>query len=201
LQKEYYLPCGNILDVMTSPRLANHFLIAMPKLADPNFFQTVTLVCEHNEEGALGIVINRPTDLRLSELFDHLGLTAATSEIADVTVYAGGPVQMDRGFVLHQPLGRWETTLKVSNEIGLTTSRDILAAIATGEGPEKSLITLGYAGWGPGQLEHEIASNAWLTVSNDASIVFDIPADKRWQSAATKLGIDLNLLAGDAGHA
>ena len=124
---------------MTSPLFANHFLIAMPKLADPNFFQTVTLVCEHNEEGALGIVINRPTDLRLSELFDHLGLTAATTEIADLTVYAGGPVQMDRGFVLHQPLGHWETTLEVNNEIGLTTSRDILAAIATGEGPEKSL--------------------------------------------------------------
>ena len=108
---------------------------------------------------------------------------------------------MDRGFVLHQPLGHWETTLKVNNEIGLTTSRDILAAIATGEGPRKNLITLGYAGWGPGQLEQEIASNAWLTVLNDSSIVFDMPADKRWRSAATKLGIDLNLLAGDAGHA
>jgi putative transcriptional regulator len=186
---------------MKYARFTNQFLIAMPSLADPNFSQTVTLICEHNDEGALGIVINRPLELRLSELFEHLEMTTTTPFPANMAVYAGGPVQMDHGFVLHQPLGHWESTLRVQEEIGLTTSRDILSAIAAGDGPEKSLVTLGYAGWGPGQLEQEISNNAWLTVPYDIDIVFDVPADKRWQAAASKLGIDLNLLAGDAGHA
>ena len=189
---------------MSYPKLTNHFLIAMPKLADPNFSHTVTLICDHNNEGALGIVINRPLQLQLSELFEHLGMTASTPDIATSRVYAGGPVQMDHGFVLHKPIGHWESTLRVQDQVGLTTSRDILSAIANGEGPDKSLITLGYAGWGPGQLEQEISNNAWLTVPNDGEddeIVFEVPVDKRWQAAASKLGIDLNLLAGDAGHA
>ena len=186
---------------MSSANFTNHFLIAMPSLADPNFSQTVTLICEHNSEGALGIVINRPMNLQLQEVLKHLGMSAATTEIEVIPIFAGGPVHMDHGFVLHEPLGQWEATLKVNNQIGLTTSRDILAAIAAGKGPNKTLVTLGYAGWGPGQLEHEIADNAWLTVTHDAEIVFDIPVEKRWQAAATKLGIDLNLLAGDAGHA
>ncbi len=173
----------------------------MPKLADPNFSQTVTLICEHNAEGALGIVINRPTDLRLRELLSHLGLTTSAETIGNELIYAGGPVQLDHGFVLHQPLGQWEATLSINEHLGLTTSRDILAAIAAGKGPKKSLVTLGYAGWGPGQLEQEIADNAWLTVPHDLNIVFDLPAERRWHTAATKLGIDLNLLAGDAGHA
>lgn len=173
----------------------------MPKLADPNFSHTVTLICDHNAEGALGIVINRPLQLQLSELFKHLGMTASTADIASCPVYAGGPVQMDHGFVLHKPVGRWESTLPVQDQIGLTTSRDILAAIASGNGPDKSLVSLGYAGWGPGQLEREITKNAWLTVPNDDEIVFDVPVDKRWHAAASKLGIDLNLLASDAGHA
>jgi len=186
---------------MSYSRFTDHFLIAMPSLADPNFSQTVTLICDHNDEGALGIVINRPLELSLSELFEHLEMTTTIPLPVNAAVYAGGPVQMDHGFVLHHPLGQWESTLRIQEQLGLTTSRDILSAIASGDGPEKSLVTLGYAGWGPGQLEQEISNNAWLTVPNDIKIVFDVPANKRWQAAASKLGIDLNLLAGVAGHA
>jgi len=186
---------------MDSTRFTNHFLIAMPNLADPNFAQTVTLVCEHNDQGALGIVINRPTDLTLTDLVEHLEIQQGTSLLEEVTVYSGGPVQMDHGFVLHQPLGHWESTLALDTDLGLTTSRDIIAATASGNGPERQLIALGYAGWAPGQLEREIADNAWLTVPNDPDIVFLLPSDERWRAAAGKLGVDLNLIDGSAGHA
>jgi putative transcriptional regulator len=186
---------------MATARFTNQLLIAMPSLADPNFSRTVTLICEHNEHGALGVVVNRPTEVRLSELLDHLELTAANLDVASAPVYAGGPVQLDRGFILHTPLGTWESTLKISAELGLTTSLDILAAVAAGHGPKHSLIALGYAGWGAGQLEQEIADNAWLTVPNDSKILFELPVEHRWQAAAEKLGVDLNLMAGDAGHA
>lgn len=182
-------------------RLTNQFLIAMPSLKDPNFHQTVSLICEHNEHGALGIVINRPLDLRLGELFEHLHISVAAADVANRPVLAGGPVQVDHGFVLHQPVGHWESTLQVTEDVGLTTSRDILEATATGEGPTKSLVALGYAGWAPGQLEQEIADNAWLTVPNEVEIVFDLPYDSRWQAAAQKLGVDLALISGNAGHA
>ncbi len=181
--------------------LANHFLIAMPALADPNFFHTVTYICEHNAEGALGLVINRPSELQLEDIFAHMELKAADSQIASRTVYAGGPVQPDRGFVLHEPLGQWEATMQVSEHIGITASRDILAAVAKGTGPVHSLVALGYAGWGAGQLEQEIADNAWLSGPADARIVFETPDEERWQAAARLLGVDLNLLSGDAGHA
>lgn len=184
---------------MIAANFTNHFLIAMPTLADPNFSQTVTLICEHNKEGALGIVVNRPLNLHLHDLFKHLGINTVVTEVTPV--FSGGPVHIEHGFVLHTPLGLWESTLKVNHHLGLTTSRDILAAIAAGNGPQKSLVSLGYAGWGPGQLEDEIADNAWLTVPQDAEILFDLPAEQRWKAAATKLGIDLNLLAGEAGHA
>ena len=187
---------------MTSVHLTNQFLIAMPNLEDPNFSQTVTLICEHNESGALGIVINRPMQLRLGELFEHLQLDLKTKALAEQIVYAGGPVQVDHGFVLHQPLGSWESTLPINATLGLTTSHDVLVATAEGNGPGKSLIALGYAGWAAGQLEQELADNAWLTVANDESgILFDLPSEQRWQAAASKLGIDLNLLSGNAGHA
>ncbi len=186
---------------MSAARFTNELLIAMPNLADPNFSQTVTLICEHNENGALGIVINRPLELRLGELFEHLQLKTAGDDIADATVYSGGPVQMDHGFVLHQPVGTWEATIQINDNLGLTTSRDILTAAAIGQGPQKCLVALGYAGWAAGQLEQEMANNAWLTVPSDNEIVFDLPVDQRWQAAAKKLGVDLNLLAGHAGHA
>jgi putative transcriptional regulator len=186
---------------MTTARFTNQLLIAMPSLADPNFSRTVTLICEHNEHGALGVVINRPTEVRLSDLLDHLEITTEDLDIAGAPVYAGGPVQLERGFILHTPVGKWESTLKINPELGLTTSLDILAAVAAGEGPRRSLIALGYAGWGAGQLEQEIADNAWLTVPNDSKILFELPVEHRWQAAAKKLGVDLTLIAGDAGHA
>jgi putative transcriptional regulator len=181
--------------------LGNHFLIAMPGLADPNFFHTVTYLCEHNPEGALGIVINRPLSLNLREILQHMDLEPVSEVIGDQPIYLGGPVQPERGFVLHRPLGDWEATLKVSDDIGVTSSRDILMAIATGQGPRHSLIALGYAGWGAGQLEREIAANAWLAGPADERIVFDLPHEQRWEAAAAKLGVDLNLLTGEAGHA
>jgi len=186
---------------MTAAHFTNHLLVAMPSLADPNFSRTVTLICEHNEQGALGVVINRPTDVPLRQLLEHLDLVPANENVADTSVYAGGPVQLDRGFILHAPLGTWESTLAIGAELGLTSSLDILAAIAAGEGPEQSLIALGYAGWGAGQLEQEIADNAWLTVPSDANILFKLPVEQRWQAAARKLGVDLSLIAGRAGHA
>lgn len=186
---------------MTMAHFTNHLLVAMPSLADSNFSRTVTLICEHNEQGALGVVVNRPTDVPLRKLLEHLDLVSANENVADTTVYAGGPVQLDRGFILHAPPGAWESTLKIDAELGLTSSLDILAAIAAGEGPEQSLIALGYAGWDAGQLEQEIADNAWLTVPSDADILFELPAEQRWQAAARKLGVDLSLIAGHAGHA
>ncbi|MHB8472944.1 MAG: YqgE/AlgH family protein [Gammaproteobacteria bacterium] len=185
----------------TAAFLTNHFLIAMPGLADPNFYHTVTYICEHNSHGALGIVINRPLDTRLGNILDHLEIQTATAAIAQQAVYLGGPVQPERGFVLHRPLGDWDATLKISDAIGVSSSRDILGAIAAGRGPERALIALGYAGWGAGQLEQEMAQNAWLSGPADERILFDTPVAQRWSAAAQLLGVDLNLISGDAGHA
>ena len=181
--------------------LSNHFLIAMPGLDDPNFYHTTTYICEHDENGALGVVINRPLDMQLGEILQHMNIEASNKEISSRQVYRGGPVQNDRGFVLHEPSGDWEATLKVTDSIGITSSRDILQAIAAGKGPENAIVTLGYAGWGAGQLESELAANTWLSGPASSKIVFEIPSDERWQAAATLLGVDLNLLSGDAGHA
>lgn len=186
---------------MDAPDLTNHFLIAMPSLADPNFSRTVTYLCEHTAEGALGIVINRPTDIRLGELLNHLELPSPPEEVARRPVFLGGPVQRDRGFVLHRPLGRWESSLKIADDIALTTSKDILAAIARAEGPQDYLIALGYAGWGPGQLEAELAENSWLTVPAASSILFDLPLAQRWHGAANLLGVDMTHLTDYSGRA
>jgi putative transcriptional regulator len=185
----------------TFDSLSNHFLIAMPALSDPNFHHTATYICEHNDEGALGLVINRPTDLQLGEILEHMGIEATAGDISGQPVCLGGPVQNDRGFVLHQPVGDWEATLKVTELTGITSSRDILEAIARGEGPEKTFITLGYAGWGAGQLEQELAANAWLSGPADSRIVFDTPYEQRWEAAAGLIGVDIKLLSGEAGHA
>ncbi len=187
---------------MTEPlNLTNHFLLAMPQLEDLNFASSITLICEHNEEGALGIVINRPTDFTLGELLQQLDLIEDADRYHDIPVYSGGPVQVEHGFVLHKPAGNWQHSLRVNDDLSLTTSRDILEAIAHDEGPEKMLIALGYAGWGAGQLEEELAQNAWLTTHASDDILFELPAEQRWQTAATRMGIDLSLLSGDAGHA
>lgn len=184
-----------------SPYLTNQFLIAMPGLEDPNFFHSVTYICEHNEEGALGLVINRPLDMQLAEILRHVHLEHAKPEAQQIPVHLGGPVQQDRGFVLHEPLGDWDATLKVTDRIGITSSVDILEAIANNHGPERTLIALGYAGWGAGQLEREIAENAWLSGPADSEILFNTPDEQRWRAAAASLGVDLDLLSGEAGHA
>lgn len=181
--------------------LSNHFLIAMPNLADPNFSRTVTLICEHSDEGAMGLTINRQLDLTLEDILEQIDIEIVESTDTSVAVYQGGPVQHNRGFVLHEPLGNWESTMPISETLGLSTSRDILQAVAKGEGPGHYLLTLGYAGWGPGQLEHEMAENAWLSGPADNQIIFDTATEMRWGAAAQKLGVDMSKLSDQTGHA
>jgi putative transcriptional regulator len=181
--------------------LRNHLLIAMPGMADPNFSSTVTLICEHGDAGALGIVINKPLLLTLGDVFKELGLKDADSSVVATVVVDGGPVETDRGFVLHGPGHSYENSIEVSDDIHLTFSRDILDAIAAGDGPENSLVALGYAGWGAGQLEDEMLANSWLNVAATPDIVFELPFDQRWTAAARTLGIDINQIVPDAGHA
>jgi putative transcriptional regulator len=176
-------------------------------MADPYFAKTLTYVCEHNDQGALGIVVNRPIDMTLQALFERLSLKLRDRAHADAPIYFGGPVQTDRGFVLHLPAGDWQSTLKVNagvesrDIIGLTTSKDILEAVGRGEGPAKMMVSLGYAGWSAGQLEHEITQNAWLTVQAKDAIIFDLPAEERLLAALELLGLDYARLADQAGHA
>ncbi len=185
--------------------LVNQFLIAMPNLADPNFHQTVTYVCAHNREGAMGLVINRPLDIVLGDVLSQLDMDAANEEIGNSLVYRGGPVQTERGFVLHRPGDKWESSIQISDDVEVTASRDILRAIAKNEGPPQSLVALGYAGWGEGQLERELIENVWLNIpcsqADQADLIFDIPAENRWQSAAGLIGVDMNQLSIDVGHA
>lgn len=181
--------------------LTNHFLIAMPQLEDPNFHHTASYVCEHNDEGAMGLIINRPMDLMMDEVLDHMEIPVEDDELAHTPVYFGGPVQQERGFVLHTPGGDWEATLQISDDVALTTSRDIMEEIAQGKGPEHFLIALGYAGWGAGQLEQEIVENTWLHGPANTHILFELPSEERWSAAAAAIGVDLNLLSSDAGHA
>lgn len=181
--------------------LTHHFLIAMPGMADPHFSKTLTYVCEHNDQGALGVVVNRPIDMTLRALFDRLSMEMADCRFADAPVYYGGPVQTDRGFVLHEPAGSWQSSLRIRDAIGLTTSKDVLQAVGRGEGPEKLMVTLGYSGWSAGQLEHEIGQNAWLTVEAQDAIIFDLPAEERLAAAMELLGVDYARLSDSAGHA
>ncbi len=182
--------------------LSNHFLLAMPNMADPNFSGAVVLIAEHSDRGALGLVLNKPTTMTLGALLQRIDLAAEAAAVEDRTpVFYGGPVQTDRGFVLHQPRGQWSSTVEISPEIALTTSKDVLEAVAEGRGPERLLVTLGYAGWGPGQLEAEISQNAWLTVKADPALLFDTPAEERFIQAYQMLGIDPALLSPAAGHA
>src|SRR5664279_4901188 len=174
--------------------LTNQFIIAMPNLADPNFFHTVAYLCQHNEDGALGFVINRSTDMKLGEIFKQMGIDATSPTASDMPVFAGGPVQQERGFVVHTSGGDWSATLAVSETISLTTSRDVLEAIAAGEGPEQYLVALGYAGWGTGQLEKEILDNSWLNTPCSKQVLFDTPVNLRWSAAADQIGIDINQL-------
>ena len=179
----------------------NQLLIAMPGMEDPNFSASVTLICEHNSDGALGIIINRPMDLSLGGLFDQLDLNDIDSSIAATPVMDGGPVAMERGFVLHSPCDTFDHSITVSEDIQLTLSRDVLESMAAGSGPDSSLIALGYAGWEAGQLEVEMLANTWLSVPASPDIIFKVPYEQRWRAAAGVLGIDISQLSPDAGHA
>src|SRR3954447_7038886 len=181
--------------------LSNHLLIAMPQLADPNFSQTVSLICEHGDKGALGIVLNRPLSMTLSEVFEQMRIEPTDRRAANLPVLRGGPVHQDRGFVLHRPGGEWDSTHKISESIQVTTSRDVLAAMATGTGPEKAFIALGYAGWEAGQLEKEMLDNSWLSVPADESVIFDLPYEERWLASLRLLGVEAGQLTSFSGHA
>jgi putative transcriptional regulator len=184
---------------------ANHFLIAMPSMLDPVFGGSVVYLCEHNDEGALGIIINKPTDMTMDILFERIDLELEIapdlSRFDGEPVMFGGPVQVERGFVLHSNCEPFSSMMKVTDEIALTTSKDVLEAVASGHGPQRLLVTLGCAGWSAGQLEDEIARNGWLTVRADASIIFDLPIEERFAAAMKLLGFDPMMLAGEAGHA
>lgn len=185
---------------MHTINLTSHFLIAMPAMSDPNFSRTLTFICEHNERGALGIVVNRPIDVTLDALFRQVEIPLDDAVLATQPVFFGGPVQFDHGFVLHRPLGTWKSTLPVG-EIGLTTSRDILEAMAGGSGPRDQLVALGYAGWAPGQLEDEIKRNGWLTLRADTDLIFHVPPEARYDAAMHALGVNAVNLSEEAGHA
>ncbi len=180
--------------------LRNHFLIAMPSLNESIFSHTITYICDHSEDGAMGLVINQPLGIDMSEIYQQLDCSEG-SHHATQAVLSGGPVQPERGFILHSPEQQWESSLAVSRDIMLTASRDIIDAISRNQGPQKFLMALGYAGWGAGQLEEEITSNSWLTIPAEPHIVFDTPIEQRWAAASKSLGIDLNLISGTAGHA
>jgi putative transcriptional regulator len=186
---------------MTQDFLVNQFLVAMPSLNDPNFHQSVVYICEHNAQSALGIVVNKPTDMVLNDIFKQLAMTSVDQNIGQQPVFQGGPVQTERGFVIHEPPGHWESTLILDEQLGVTSSRDVLASMANGRGPQKIFVALGYAGWGAGQLEVELANNSWLSLPADRSIIFETPVEQRWQAAAQLIGVDLSLITGDAGHA
>lgn len=190
---------------MNSTDLTGHFIIAMPGLLDENFDHTVTYICEHDENGSFGIIINRETDITVNEIISQMETekndSRKQSTVKPQSVYLGGPVQQGRGFILHKPLGNWSSTLRINDNMALTTSRDILEAIARNEGPKQSMIALGYAGWGAGQLEQELATNTWLSCPAEEQIIFNTPVSKRWQAAADLLGVDLQLLSNESGRA
>ncbi len=181
--------------------LQNHFLIAMPALADFNFSHAVVYVCAHNEEGAMGIMVNRPLmDLKLGEVLAQLDIESDKSDLVNRTVYLGGPIQTERGFIIHPAGETWQSTLITGAGLSVTSSQDILMALVEGQGPQEFLVALGYAGWGAGQLEEEVANNFWLTVPADPRILFETAYQNRWEQAVTSLGIDISNLSSDTGH-
>ena len=185
--------------------LTNQFLIAMPGMADDTFAGSVVYLCEHTENGALGLVINKPIDITVKNLFERVELQLESDELAGQPVFFGGPVQTERGFVLHEKLGGdespYSSTLSMPGGLEMTTSKDVLEALAHGAGPKRLLITLGYSGWGAGQLEEEISRNGWLNVEAAPEIIFDTPIEQRYDRALSLLGIDPRMLSQEAGHA
>ena len=181
--------------------LQDHFLIAMPAMEDPNFSATVTYLCKHDSHGALGVIINRPSETTLGEVLTQLALRAGDGVRTAQPVLRGGPVEPERGFVLHRSANKYDATLDPGGEIRVTLSTDILGAVARGEGPEPMVVALGYAGWDRGQLEAELLANAWLTVAADPALIFDTPFEQRWSAAVGLLGVDVHQITSYAGHA
>lgn len=186
---------------MSTFDLTDHFLIAMPAMQEGFFAGTLTYICEHDENGALGLVVNRPISLTLAEMFEQIKIPLHQPSLGNMPVHVGGPVQIERGFVLHGDRQDWQSTLRINDRLALTTSKDILEALGEGRGPEDLLITLGYSGWEPGQLEHEINENIWLTVPANQHILFHLPAEERLGAAMALLGVNYSMLVEDAGHA
>lgn len=181
--------------------LTDQFLIASPGLQDPNFTRGVTLICQHDEDGAMGLMVNRPSGYHLGDVLMQMNIATDLLAVSDAPVLIGGPVQPERGFVLHSPERTWESSLRVSEQLLVTTSRDILDAMANGAGPRHAIVMLGYSGWTAGQLEDELIENAWLTSDSSTQILFETPVEQRWHAAARQLGIDLRLMTDYAGHA
>lgn len=190
--------------------LTNHFLIAMPALEDAIFSKSVVYVCEHTPKGALGLVINKPADIKMAELFDKVDLPLKRADLTDNPVFQGGPVQTERGFVLHDPIlvamdnaaeTLYASTMVIPGGLEMTTSRDVLEAISGGAGPRRVLVTLGYSAWGEGQLETELGENSWLTVDADPAVIFDTPVDQRYEKALSLLGLQAWMISSQVGHA
>ncbi len=186
---------------LAQDNLANQLLIALPALADPNFARSVALICQHDAQGAMGVVVNRASEYTLGQVFSQMGIESADEALCAQLVLHGGPVHPERGFVLHDGEREWDSTLAVADGLYLTTSRDVLEAMAAGDGPAHAVVALGCAGWGAGQLEHELGENIWLTAPADAELLFGLPLERRWQSAATRIGVDLFRLTDYSGHA
>ena len=181
--------------------LTNQLLIAMPYMGDPNFSQSVVLVCDHSSRGALALILNKPLPMRMGEIFDQLEIKLGKGALWERQVLRGGPMQTDRGFVVHRAFGKWDSTLIVSDSLHVTTSRDILAAMARGEGPDEAMVALGYAGWDGGQLEEEIRANVWLSAPVDPGLIFELPFESRWQAAGRLLGVELSRVSPIGGNA
>ncbi len=181
--------------------LANHFLIAMPGMRDPSFRRGVAFVCQHGDDGAMGLLVNRLSEYRLGDVLAQMNLASELSHVSEAPVLIGGPVQPERGFVLHAPHGNWESSYRISERLCVTTSRDVLAAIAEGSGPRDALVALGYSGWSNGQIETELKENSWLTAVADERILFATPMEQRWEAAAALVGVDISSLTDYAGHA
>ncbi|KLI98839.1 YqgE/AlgH family protein [Luteimonas sp. FCS-9] len=180
---------------------ANHMLVALPALQDPDFARSVALICQHDADGAMGVVVNRASEYTLGEVFEQMGIVLVDQRLRDRRVLAGGPVHPERGFVLHDGTARWDSSLAIAGDLSVTTSRDVLEAMAVGEGPDNAIVALGCAGWGAGQLEQELTQHSWLTVPADAPLLFDTPLDARWQAAAGRIGVDMTLVVSHGGRA
>lgn len=181
--------------------LANHLLIAMPALNDPNFHHAVIYICEHQEQGAVGLMINRPMQFPLGIVFEQLQIQPARSESNMQPLLYGGPIQPERGFVIHRPIGGWRSSLRLGDDVTVTTSNDIIRAIAADTGPKDVLVTLGYAGWGENQIEKEVVDNLWLVCPYRSELLYEIPFNKRWEYAGSIIGVKMNQLSSNTGHA